>query len=320
MRRALYLARLGEGHVSPNPMVGCVITAPDGKIIGEGWHRQFGGPHAEVNAIDSVTDKNILKHATMYVTLEPCSHHGKTPPCADLIVRMGIPRVVIGSKDPFPEVSGRGIARLQEVGTEVHTGCLESECVELNRRFMTAHKTGRPYVTLKWAQDAAGNMGSTSGKRIFFSNTLSMAYVHRLRSCYDAIMVGKGTLLADNPKLDVRLWHGKNPRPVIFANTELDGKFNLTSNPECIKYSIPISLNEILRDLYKSKGVTSLLVEGGKKLLESFIADELWDEMRTETYPSLTEADLPAPHVAGYLLKSANTRGNTISILRRIEK
>ena len=221
MRRALELARAGEGHVSPNPMVGAVVVC-DGKIIGEGAHLHYGGPHAEVNAMNSVTDKSLLSRSTIYVTLEPCSHYGKTPPCAQLLIDRGLRRVVVGTLDPFPQVSGRGIAMLRETGIEVITGVLENECRAINHRFITAHSTGMPWVQLKWAQTADGYIASTDGKPIAISTLLSLTLMHHERSIADAIVVGANTVKTDNPSLTTRFWHGKSPiRVVLDANNSI---------------------------------------------------------------------------------------------------
>ena len=208
MRRALELAALGCGYVSPNPMVGAVIVGPDGRVIGEGWHRRYGGWHAEVNAVSSVrpSDEHLLEKSTIYVTLEPCSHYGKTPPCAELLVRKRFHRVVLGTIDPFAKVRGRGIAMLRDAGIEVRIGVLEPECRALNAHFFTAHENGRPYITLKWAQSADGYIGLADGSPIRLSTPLTSVLVHRQRSLHDAILVGSGTMLSDHPRLDVRLW------------------------------------------------------------------------------------------------------------------
>lgn len=285
MRRALELARNGLGNTSPNPMVGAVIVDEKGGIIGEGYHRRCGEGHAEVNAVASVKDKKLLKNSTIYVTLEPCSHYGKTPPCAKLIIDSGIPRVVVGAGDPFKEVAGRGIRMLREAGIEVVEGVLAEESCKLNRRFMTAHKAGRPFITLKWAQSADGYLDSdhVDGQQAKFSTKLTSTLMHRLRSLHDAILVGSGTVLADNPRLDCRLWQGKSPRPIILDRSK-------RINADELKMNEPIILNEYsdLRNaveiLYK-KGITSVLVEGGAKILRAFIDENLWDIARIETAP-----------------------------------
>ena len=280
MRRALQLARLGEGLVSPNPMVGAVIVASDGRIIGEGYHHRYGGPHAEVCAIRSVrdADRNLLSDSTIYVTLEPCSHYGKTPPCSRLIIDTDIPRVVVGSPDPFPEVSGRGIRMLREAGVEVVENLLREECDALNVRFLTAHRLGRPWIQLKWAQSSDGFMAGI-GKDgrpypVKFSTPVSSVWMHRLRSMVDTIMVGKNTLEIDRPRLDCRHWPGRAPRRVVPRH----------------------DLETQMRELYK-EGVTSMMVEGGPTLLQSFIDLGLYDDMKIEISPKKMEAGLPSPKI-----------------------
>lgn len=280
MRRALQLARLGEGLVSPNPMVGAVIVAADGRIIGEGYHHRYGGPHAEVCAVNSVreADRHLLKGSTIYVTLEPCSHYGKTPPCAKLIIDTGIPRVVVGSADPFPEVSGRGINMLRDAGVEVVENVLRDECDALNVRFLTAHRLRRPWIQLKWAQSTDGYMAGIDeeGKPypIQFSTPVSSVWMHRRRSMVDAIMVGRNTLEIDHPRLDCRLWPGNAPRRVKPRH----------------------DLEEQMRELYKD-GITSLMVEGGPTLLQSFINLRLYDDIKIETAGKKLGAGLPAPNI-----------------------
>lgn len=289
MRRALDLAAHGKGSVSPNPMVGAVIVDTGGRIIGEGYHRRYGGPHAEVNAVASVKDPGSLHDSTMYVTLEPCSHYGKTPPCAKLIIDSGIPRVVVGAVDPFEKVSGRGIAMLRDAGIEVATGVLSDECSRLNARFITAHTLRRPFVTLKWAQSADGYMDVIRDRGespAAISTRLTRTLVHRLRSLHDAILVGAGTVIADDPLLDTRLWGGNAPRPVILDRRRLvDGDFRINSrDPIVITDEMPLA--DMLHRLYDG-GITSLLVEGGASVLRSFIDDGIWDIARVETSPTL---------------------------------
>lgn len=279
MRRALELAAHGELDASPNPMVGAVIVDASGRIIGEGWHRRCGEGHAEVNAVASVADQEALKDSTMYVTLEPCSHYGKTPPCAELIVRTGIPRVVIGTLDPFAKVSGRGVARLREAGVEVEVGMLEKECQELNRKFMTAHRCRRPYITLKWAQSADGFIDG------HVSTPLNSMLVHKLRATHDAILVGSGTALADNPALDTRLYAGKSPVKVVLDRRGRVGNdLRMFSEGETVVMRDYSSLADAMEQLYE-RGITSVLVEGGATLHRSFIEDNLWDEIRIEVSP-----------------------------------
>lgn len=266
MRRAIQLAYNGRLDTSPNPMVGCVIAVGD-RIIGEGYHRRCGEGHAEVNAVASVKDKSLLSEATAYVTLEPCSHYGKTPPCAKLLIDSGLKRVVIGSGDPNAKVNGRGIAMLRDAGVEVISGVLEDECRAINPHFMTAFSADRPYVMLKWAQSRDGYMDvrrDADASPFVFSTPLNRAIVHRLRATHDAIMVGSRTAELDRPSLTVRDWAGRNPRRLVADARE----------------EIP----DMLRRL-RSEGVTSLLIEGGPTLLRSFIDSGLWDEARIEVAP-----------------------------------
>ena len=303
MRRALQLARCGEGEASPNPLVGAVIVA-GGRIIGEGFHRRCGEPHAEVNAIASVADRSLLPHSTLYVTLEPCAHFGKTPPCAMLVIDCRIPRVVVGTRDPFERVSGRGIAMLLQAGIDVTEGVLADECRQLNSRFMTAHTLRRPFITLKWAQSSDGFIGirdrDGSPRPAMISNPLSRVLAHRERIRHDAIMVGTNTVISDNPRLDARLWAGKSPIPVTIDRHGMMPKAaKLMHNRNTLIYG-DITLIDILSDLYTSHSVTSLLVEGGAKLLGSFIAADLWDAIRRETSPLPLGDGIAAPELPSY--------------------
>lgn len=288
MRRALELARHGLGNASPNPMVGAVIVH-DGRIIGEGYHRRCGDGHAEVNAIASVSPDNrgLLSSATIYVTLEPCSHYGKTPPCAKLIIDTGIPRVVIGAVDPFEKVAGRGVAMLRKAGIEVTTGVLDRECRELNRRFFTAHTLRRPFVTLKWAQSSDGFLDCVreAGMNAYkFSTPLTSLFTARLRSLHDAILTSAATVNADNPRLTVRRWAGRQPIPVILDRSDkVNRDALLLQNPATITLS-SATIDEALAALYE-RGITSVLVEAGPRLLHAFIASGLWDEARVEVAP-----------------------------------
>lgn len=294
MRRALQLAANGRGLTSPNPMVGAVIVH-GGKIIGEGWHREYGKAHAEVNAVNSVKNRELLKESTMYVTLEPCSHYGKTPPCANLIVECGIPCVVVATADPFEKVSGRGIEILREHGVKVEVGMLEDEARELNRKFFTAHTLGRPYVLLKWAQSSDGFLGSKSVKSFKFSDALGQAEVHELRSCFDAIMVGSQTVIDDNPRLDVRMVDGRSPRAVIAdrrgrvpeTSAVLGREGTVYVGPERADVSEIVAereLDDVLKALYRL-GITSVMVEGGAGLLNDFMSKNRWDDARVEVSP-----------------------------------
>lgn len=303
MERALQLAAHGRSTTSPNPMVGAVIVDPSGRIIGEGWHRRCGEGHAEVNAVASVSDPALLRDATMYVTLEPCSHYGKTPPCAELIIRMGIPRVVVGCLDPFEKVAGRGVRMLREAGVEVVAPFMEEECRALNRRFMTAHTQRRPYVLLKWAQSPEGYLDTRTpseallgGKPAKWSTPLTSLLVHILRSQYDAIMVGSGTVLADNPRLTTRLGLTGQVHQPLRVVLDRRGRIPADHPLLCSKGTLLYregTLSDILSDLY-SRGVTSLIVEGGATLLSSFLASGLWDEARIEYGATVSNRRTPS--------------------------
>lgn len=322
MKRCIQLAANGRGEVKSNPMVGAVIVH-DGRIIGEGFHRKYGEPHAEVNAIQSVKDESLLMESTMYVSLEPCSHYGKTPPCADLIVRKGIPRVVIGCLDPFPEVAGCGVKILENAGVEVVTGLLGKEAFGLNRAFMTAHQRKRPYVILKWAQSSDGfidkERADASTPAIVLSPPDSTRLVHKLRAEVSTIMVGTRTALLDNPSLTARHWVGQSPvRVVLDRALSIPSSYNLldgtvptlvfTTEKQKKKKNVEYitidfgreMLKQILELLYK-RNLTSLLVEGGSILHNQFIQENLWDEMRVETTPLLLHGGIPAPDISGVL-------------------
>lgn len=318
MARALQLAALGRGHTRSNPMVGAVIAGLDGDIIGEGYHRRFGGPHAEVNAIASVRRPELLSHSTIYVTLEPCSHYGKTPPCAKLLIDKRIPRVVIGSTDPNERVAGRGIAMLREAGAEVVTGVMEDECRALNRPFMTAHTHHRPYILLKWAQSADGYMDrrrtADDPTPARFSGALSLMMVHRLRAQFDAIMTGSGTVIADNPRLDTRLWPGASPRRIILdRRNRLETDCNALRGQSSIHITDSRDLQTIMHDLFHD-GITSLMVEGGPTMLQSFIDAGLWDDARIEISPVSLGSDgaSKAPQMPSGNVEETEIDGNII--------
>ncbi len=336
MRRCVQLARNGAAHASPNPMVGAVIVR-QGCIIGEGWHKCCGGPHAEVNAVNSVGDKSLLAGSTIYVSLEPCSHYGKTPPCAKLLIECGFGRVVVGCEDPNPAESGSGIATLRGAGISVDVGVCERECRALIHRYEVFQRQKRPYVILKWAQSADGCIGlrhGSSGERTIISNQLTTMFVHKLRSRCSAIMVGTNTALADDPELTVRHWAGTNPvRVAVDLHGRLPRSLRLF-NPASLTLhytrlssgvpeyweeqgnvlSIPVpeegnELRFIISDLY-SRGLQTVLVEGGRLLLESFIKAGLWDEAEVETNLGLflasSEEKVPAPELgAGKILASS---------------
>ena len=299
MQRCIQLARCGREGAAPNPMVGAVIVC-QGHIIGEGYHIRCGGPHAEVNAIRSVRDPEQLKQSTIYVSLEPCAHYGKTPPCADLIVEKQIPRVVVGCQDPFAKVNGLGIKKLRDAGIEVRVGVLEKECIRLNRRFMNFHRHHRPWVTLKWAQSADGYMDkerTPNQSPACFSSPFTQVLVHRMRAQNMAIMVGTNTVLYDNPSLTNRLWPGNSPLRVT-----IDRHGRIPSTAHLLDESVPTvvyhdeSLQEILNHLYQH-GIQSLMVEGGARLLESFLQEGLWDEARVEESSCQLCQGVPAPSV-----------------------
>lgn len=326
MRRCIQLARCGEAGAPPNPMVGAVIVC-DGRIIGEGYHCRCGGPHAEVNAINSVKDKHLLSRSTIYVSLEPCAHFGKTPPCADLIIRSGIPRVVVGCRDSFAKVNGLGIKKLQEAGCEVVVGVLEEECLELNRRFFTFHQHHRPWITLKWAQSTDGfiglkneELGIKNCSAVRFSNALTQTLVHRLRARSQAILVGTNTAIADNPTLTTRYWLGPNPlRLTIDRHGCLPATLHLLDGSTPTVVYRQESIGEILADLY-SRGIQSLLVEGGAKLLQSFIDEGLWDEACIETAPFSLGKGVAAPLLVGGQLQSlCNYGGHIIRKVKRLK-
>jgi len=268
MRRCIQLAAGGRQNAKPNPMVGAVIVSADGRIIGEGYHVHCGEGHAEVNAFASVRseDEPLLGESTIYVSLEPCSHYGKTPPCADLIIKKGVRRVVVGCIDEFAEVQGRGIRKLREAGIEVEVGVLEAECRELNRRFFTFHREQRPYIILKWAQTANGFIDNQL-EALQISSEFTRMLSHKLRAEEDAILVGRVTDEREHPQLTVRDWTGENPKRLI------------------IDHAHPLNLASL-----HAHGVQSLIVEGGAKTLQSFIDDDLWDEVRVETNLTLTVA------------------------------
>lgn len=317
MRRCIQLARNGEPHVSPNPMVGAVIVC-DGKIIGEGYHTHCGSAHAEVNAIRSVKDQHLLKRSTIYVSLEPCSHYGKTPPCCNLIIEKQIPRVVVGCQDPFPEVSGRGIQNLRNAGKEVTVGVLEKECKQLIRKFLTHTVKKRPYITLKWAQSADGYLDicREGGSPVILSTPETSLLVHKRRSESDAIMVGTNTARLDNPSLTIRNWYGQNPvRMVIDRNLILDRKLHLfdgrtptlvftekhnTSSHNLEYINIDFSkkiLPQIMKETYNRK-IQSILVEGGSELLQSFLNEGLWDECYMEMSHKKIGYGVKAPEIS----------------------
>ncbi|CAM3488056.1 bifunctional diaminohydroxyphosphoribosylaminopyrimidine deaminase/5-amino-6-(5-phosphoribosylamino)uracil reductase RibD [Zobellia roscoffensis] len=339
MQRCLEIAKNGLGTTAPNPMVGAVIVY-NGKIIGEGFTSPYGGPHAEVNAINSVTDKTLLKQATIYVTLEPCSHHGKTPPCADLIAKHGIPRVVIGLIDPHTKVAGKGIEKLKNAGSKVVTGCLEAECRAHHRRFLTFQEKKRPYIILKWAQTADRFIAPNKEERTknpepyWITNSYSRQLVHKWRSEEQSILVGTNTVLEDNPKLDVRLFTGKNPIRLV-----LDKKLKIGTDYHVLDGSIPtlvltevtdkklqkdsieyrlINFNENLLEqictILHEENITSVFVEGGSQTLQTFIDSGVWDEARVFTGSTSFGNGISAPRLKGKIKTTKSIGGDTLNI------
>lgn len=315
MSRCFALAAQAAGRVAPNPMVGAVLVH-EGRIIGEGYHEHYGGPHAEVHCIRSVAeeDRPLIPQSVMYVSLEPCAHHGKTPPCADLIIQQRIPKVVIACRDPFPDVNGKGIEKLQAAGVQVVLKVGEEEAIELNKRFFTFHTRHRPYIILKWAQTADGKIAGDGAERLLISNPLTNRLVHKWRSEEAAILVGTNTALFDDPQLTTRYWPGADPlRLVVDLDLRLPSSlqlfnrqvrtivFNTLQQEEegMLQYyqvTRDVSLvQQLVHALYQLK-IQSVLVEGGARLLQSFIDEGYWDEMRVITNQQLwAGAGLPAP-------------------------
>lgn len=306
IRRCLQLAKLGEYYVAPNPMVGAVLVGSGDVILGEGWHMQYGGAHAEPNCLRNAEDNHPegidYKHCTLYVNLEPCSHYGKTPPCAELIIDKGIGRVVIGCLDPNPQVAGKGVSMLEDAGIEVHVGILEDECRELNKRFICLHEKRRPYVTLKWAQTADGYIDERrkSGNPLVISTPLTKQLVHQQRAENMAIMVGTRTVLMDNPRLLTTHWSGRNPiRVTMDRHRILSPDYNIfSSDSETIVYHDNTDWKTMLTDL-ASRNIHSVLVEGGATLLNSIIASQVYDEVHIEIsneYMGEGKFGVEAPH------------------------
>jgi len=303
IQRCIQLAKNGLGTTGSNPMVGSVVVY-NNLIIGEGWHYKSGQPHAEVNAINSVKNKALLEKATIYVSLEPCSHFGKTPPCSDLIIHWKIPKVVVGIIDPFLEVAGKGIEKLKKAGCDVIVGVLEKECLELNKRFFTFHTKKRPYIFLKWAETVDGFMAPAYAKGakrepVWITDAYTKQLVHKQRASEGAILVGTETVIKDNPALNTRLWNGNNPLRVILdlkhripqeSTIFTDGLSTLIislvkkKNTNSITYEVVRETENLAKEicaiLYKH-GILSLIVEGGKQTLETFIEANLWDEAIT---------------------------------------
>jgi len=338
MQRCLDLAALGMGNVSPNPMVGAVIVH-DGKIIGEGYHRQYGEAHAEVNAVNQVLSQfahaaELLKQATIYVSLEPCAHYGKTPPCADLIIKHRIPKVVIGCCDPFEQVDGRGIEKLKDAGIEVEVGVLEEECKWLNRRFFTRVQKHRPYIILKWAQTEDGFFAPDNNQQLWITGPESRKLVHQWRGEEDAVLVGKNTVAIDNPRLNVRYGAGRSPkRVVIDRRLELDNGLNVFDQSgetlifNSVKTTIEgknkyIALEDfdrfvpqyILYQLYL-QDIQSVIIEGGAYTLNTFIEAGLWDEARIFAGSISLTSGIKAPEIKGIIAGEVLSGTDSLQIL-----
>ncbi|AVR43886.1 bifunctional diaminohydroxyphosphoribosylaminopyrimidine deaminase/5-amino-6-(5-phosphoribosylamino)uracil reductase RibD [Christiangramia fulva] len=338
MNRCIELAKNGLGTTYPNPLVGSVIVY-DGKIIGEGWHGKAGEAHAEVNAIQSVKNEELFKKSTIYVSLEPCSHFGKTPPCSDLIIAKGFIKVVIGTMDPFAKVAGRGIKKLMDAGCEVKVGILEKECLELNKRFFTFHKKQRPYIILKWAQTSDGFIApqkKESNRPVWITNKYSGQLGHKWRSEEAAILVGANTVKADNPKLNVRKWTGNDPvRVVIDKDLKLSADFSIFDGSvktivicaekdasrekenllfEEINFSENIA-DEICRILYEHD-LQSVIIEGGSQTLKQFINSGLWDEARIFTGRNQFKTGIKAPEFSGNLQQEKTIETDNLKIYR----
>jgi len=315
MQRAFELAALGRGAVAPNPLVGCVIVH-NGLIIGEGWHQKYGQAHAEVNAIDSVKNPALLPEATLYVTLEPCAHYGKTPPCSLLIIEKGIKKVVVANLDPFPQVAGKGIAMLETAGCEVVIGVLAEQGRWLNRRFFTCQEQKRPYVILKWAESADGFMAPSAKGAYWISSPESKLLTHHWRAEESGILVGAGTVLADNPALTTRLVQGPNPhRFVLESEPFLSNDWQvfdasapttrLVFTPHALHTALPKLLHEL-----QMQGIQSLLVEGGQHTLQAFLDTDLWDEIRLFKAKSVLKSGLPSPVLNEAYLNHSQQVGN----------
>lgn len=331
MRRCLSLAKLGSGRVSPNPMVGAVLVY-DNMIIGEGYHQAYGHPHAEVNCLESVSEENkcLINKSTLYVSLEPCSHFGKTPPCTDLIIKYQVPKVIIGCRDIYKEVNGMGIEKLKNDGVMFEEDVLKNECSELNKRFFTRHGKLRPYIILKWSESRNGMMAGGKDTRTFISNEFSNRLVHKWRSEESAILVGANTAIKDNPSLTVRLWPGMNPvRVVIDPQLRLPGSLKIFDGSvrtiifNCIKEepgdmisyykAAPLNMvHTIVNGLY-NLDIESVMIEGGAATLNFFLEEGLWDEARIIQNTSLVVNNgLKAPALAGAVMIDKEVLGTDL--------
>lgn len=324
MLRCIELAKLGVGHVTPNPMVGAVLVH-EGKIIGEGFHQKYGEAHAEVNCINSVEENqsHLIEQSTLYVSLEPCAHFGKTPPCADLIIQRKIPKVIIGCRDPFKEVNGKGIEKLIAAGVEVITSILEKECLELNKRFFLFHTETRPYIILKWAQSSNQKIANADRSRVLITNEFTNRIVHQWRGKEAGIMVGTNTALHDNPELNTRKYPATNPvRLIVDINLRLPTSLNIFNqqqrtiifnklkhvddgNISYYQVTEDVSLVHLVMNACYQLNIQSVLVEGGAYLLQSFIDARFWDEARVITNNDLViNNGLHAPSLNNYQIKN----------------
>lgn len=333
IKRTLQLAELGRGYVSPNPMVGCVIVHKD-NIIGEGFHQKYGGPHAEVNAINSVRKPELLPESTVYVSLEPCSHFGNTPPCSDLLIEKKVKKVVVAAGDPNPQVNGRGIQRMRDAGIEVITGVLEEKSKQLNVRFNTFFTKKRPYIILKWAQTADGFIAREDYDSKWISNAYSRQMVHRWRAEEDSILVGRNTAFYDNPNLTTRDWVGKNPiRLVIDLDNSLQNDLKIfnqevetlifTKNDSLKKDKIEwIAIGDknveenILKELYNRK-IQSVIIEGGTKTLQGFMKKKLWDEARVFSSNQKFGRGVPAPELISEPFYTQDVLNDNLTVYKK---
>ncbi len=333
MNKCLELALKGKGNVAPNPMVGSVIVHKD-EIIGEGYHKEYGKAHAEVNAISSVKNKNLLKESVLYVNLEPCSHYGKTPPCSDLIIENKIPHVVIGAIDDHEKVSGKGVEKLKKAGVKVEINILKDQCIDLNKRFYKFHNKGIPYVILKWAESADGFISRSfediqNGKSNWITGEESKKYVHQQRGTEQAILVGKNTVINDNPSLTTRLVEGKNPLRIILSNIPLENDALTVLSDEMPTINFNSQLNKVkgnkewisfdgdilsvLKELRK-RDIQSLIVEGGTQTINQFIASNLWDEAYNFVGEVAFETGIKAPQLNAKILFTNKIGNDTLKV------
>lgn len=323
INRCIEIAKNGLGFTAPNPMVGCVIVH-ENKIIGEGFTSPYGGKHAEVNAIESVSNQTLLTKSTLYVTLEPCSHFGKTPPCSDLIIKKGIPNVIIGTTDTHNKVAGEGIKKLQEAGCHVVVGVLENECINHHKRFLTFHNKRRPYIILKWAETLDGFIAPETKqeqKPIWITNMYSRQLVHKWRAEEQAILVGTKTILEDNPSLTIRSWTGKNPiRVVLDKASKLPDSYNIFNNKaETIRLSenqvdFNTNLATHICNYLHSKDIQSIIIEGGSKTLKTFIDENIWDEARVFVGTTTFKKGTKAPTFLGRQISEEHILNDVLKI------